>query len=386
MELNDLPHGGFAVHASDNQRPHIGEAGCPGDVTVALGVDQGEGVAPQVVQRHVPDVHRLAAQSFGPRVDGRHHLAGFVGDGPTCLLRCGVREDAHLKVVHGLLTQLNLAQHLVVFRVVVVGDDVKLEQFQIVDVHRGQGGVGQFIRVQIAFPIVRADDLGLVEGQHARHLNGARRQRFEALVQQAHRDLGWDASTSERVSAVAHQHGVVGQGGGCARCRLQQRRVASDRGLPRLGQKSTWTHGVNRGIVRALERVEDVLRVVNDGIMRSGDPVARRGRPCALQVRLGRAVVSFDEEHAQLVGAVGAVGVVQLFQHAAFVVRPTRTAPRGGEVQNDLVPAVQIAVEVVLHAIEVGGGEIGGHTSVWKLGAGQSCAQQEEKGRKLFHR
>ena len=120
--------------------------------------------------------------------------------------------------------------------------------------------------------------------------------------------------------------------------------------------------------------------------MRSGDPVARGGWPCALQVRLGGAVVAFNEEDAQLVGAVGAVGVVQLFEHTAFVVRPARTAPRGGEVQNDLVPAVQIAVEVVLHAIEVRGGEIGGHTSIRKLGAGQSCAQQEEQGGELFHR
>ena len=231
MKLDDLAHGGFAVHAGDNQRPHIGEAGRPGNVTVAFGVDQGECVAPEVVQRHIPDVHRLAAQSFSPRVDGRHHLSGFVGDEPACLLWSGVCEDAHLKVVHGLLTQLNLAQHLVVFRVVVVRNDVELEQFQIVNVQRGQCDVGQFIRVQIAFPVVRADDFGLVEGQHPRHLDGARCQRFEALVQQANRDLGWDASTSERVSTVTHQHGVVGQGGGCARCRLQQRRVASDRGL-----------------------------------------------------------------------------------------------------------------------------------------------------------
>ena len=68
------------------------------------------------------------------------------------------------------------------------------------------------------------------------------------------------------------------------------------------------------------------------------------------------------------------------------MVRPARTAPRGGEVQNDLVTAVQITVEVVLHAIEVGGGEVGGHTSIGKLGAGQSCAQQEEQGCELFHR
>ena len=117
-------------------------------------------------------MHRLAAQGFGTRINGRHDFSSFVGDGPSSLFRCCVSENAHLKVVDGLLTQLNLPEHLVVFRVVVLRNDVELQQFQIVDVQGGQRGVGQFVGVQIAFPVVRADDLGLVEGQHTRHLNG----------------------------------------------------------------------------------------------------------------------------------------------------------------------------------------------------------------------
>ena len=64
-----------------------------------------------------------------------------------------------------------------------------------------------------------------------------------------------------------------------------------------------------------------------------------------------------------------------------------RAAPRGGEVQDHLVTGVQVAVEVVLNAVDVGGGEVGRDAAVRQLGKGSEGDHgRSHEGEELLHR
>ena len=147
--------------------------------------------------------------------------------------------------------------------------------------------------------------------------------------------------------------------------------------LTRFSQSSIGANRINRGVIRPLVIVKDCPGVVNDGIRRCRDPVADRCRAGAIQVRLGRGVVTLHQENVDVVGAVGAIRLVHLLEDASVVVIPIGRRPSGRELKNDGFSLIQQALHVPLDPVDVCGGPVRSDASVRQLGKGL----QREKGR-----
>jgi hypothetical protein len=138
--------------------------------------------------------------------------------------------------------------------------------------------------------------------------------------------------------------------------------VSSNGCRARFRQVAVGTNCVNRGVVGVGVAVEDIRSIVDDGVCGSGDPVALGVGTCSVQVSVCGIVIAFEVENADFVGSIGAIHFIQILKNTIFVVAPTRSAPSGGEIKDDLVAFVEKVVEVVLHPIDVGGSKIGGDT------------------------
>src|SRR5690606_37516668 len=126
--------------------------------------------------------------------------------------------------------------------------------------------------------------------------------------------------------------------------------------------------------------------VLYDKVGNAGHPVTLRIAAGTQQICVGGRGISLNRENHQLVSAVRAVFIPQIFQHVVGVEKPAGAAPGGENVEDHDFPAIQVVVQAVFDTIDVGDGDVRHGRAVGKLRLGvESESQQEQEHVKYLH-
>ena len=386
MEEDIFIHHRFSVHAVDAEVPHFGHGRGSVVQSVTARIQEGQGVTPERRQGDIPRVQRQGFSHFRVGENGSHFHARVIRQSPPELFGSRIRSHLDFEVVRGFFAGVDRPLSGVVSLHVVLGNDVKNEGCVGINDRVNQLDGRVLVGAKLTFPIGTSDDFGLVERKKLGHLNGACREGIQTVVHHANGQRGWVFAAGDVVAHIVHKQGVIGKGGWQAIRRKQHVHVGVHCRLARLSQDLVGTNRVNRRVVVALVRGERCSSVVNDGVGGAGDPISSGGSSGSFQISLCRAVVSFDEEHPDFVGAVGSVRLVQFLQNPAVVVVPARSAPRCRKVNNHLVSRIQQAVQVVLDAVNARQCPIRSNASIGELSLSRVRGDnQGESGKELFH-